>query len=327
MLVEYLKQRGVSQAKITEATGVPEPRPEDPFFTIPLSDLLKLWEFAVHTTGDPALALKLPALSPKQMRHLVALLASNAETLRDSILNWVKYAPLVCPTDRIELREEGDRACVLYRNLSPEHENIWMPQFYSAVGTAQAIHCVSTGFRHLECHVLYSDPGYADEFKKATACDRMFFNSEESMTVLSREMLDRPFVSRDPYLGEVLRSHADAALSRIQETETIHGQVRAYLIRSMPNGPVSLEAAARELLIEPRTLHRRLQSEGTSYRDLLDDTRKNLAVQYLEQKIRVSEISRLLGYSEPSAFQRAFQRWFDASPGSFRRSRESEKIG
>lgn len=126
-LVEQLSARGVSFDEIKERVGLSELRPDDPDFSISMTSLLVLWEFAIERTGDPALALKLPRLSSTRTTHFVAQIAVNSRNLREAMQLWAQYAPLISDSDRIELREDGDHAVMIYRNVSPDHQNIWMP--------------------------------------------------------------------------------------------------------------------------------------------------------------------------------------------------------
>lgn len=139
------------------------------------------------------------------------------------------------------------------------------------------------------------------------------------MLIQPREYLEHHWQGQNQYLGNVLRKYADAALEREEPADTFEAAVREIVMKDLTAGSFSLEGVARRLFVEPRTLHRRLQTEGTSYREIVEDVRRRLAVAYLKKNVRVNEISHLLGYSEPSAFQRAFQRWFGCSPGAYRR--------
>ena len=86
------------------------------------------------------------------------------------------------------------------------------------------------------------------------------------------------------------------------------------------------QAYAKQLGYAPRTLQRKLQAAGTSHQQLLDDMRRELSVYYLqEEQIAITEVAFLLGFSETSAFHRAFRRWMGTSPGEFRRSAPQSK--
>jgi AraC-like DNA-binding protein len=96
-------------------------------------------------------------------------------------------------------------------------------------------------------------------------------------------------------------------------------QARQVLCRLLPQGEPKREAVAQALHVSQRTLQRRLQDEGTSFQRLLDDTRRELAEQYLAQpNLTLLEAAYLLGFADPSNFFRAFRRWFGLTPGEYR---------
>jgi len=107
-------------------------------------------------------------------------------------------------------------------------------------------------------------------------------------------------------------------LARFSESRVTH-KARQVLCRLLPQGEPKREVVAQTLHLSQRTLQRRLQEEGTSFQTLLDDTRRELAEQYLAQpSMTLLEIAYLLGFADPSNFFRAFRRWFDATPGEYR---------
>ena len=95
--------------------------------------------------------------------------------------------------------------------------------------------------------------------------------------------------------------------------------MRAFLLEEVQRGAPTLQTAAAHLRTSPRTLKRRLQEEGTTFQDLLDSVRCDLAKRYLEEpRLALGEVSFLLGFSEPSAFHRAFKRWTGKTPLAYR---------
>ena len=94
------------------------------------------------------------------------------------------------------------------------------------------------------------------------------------------------------------------------------------IVERLPDGPPSQQQIAEALHVSNRTLQRRLKDEGTSFMDLLQDTRLQLAQKYLQQRSRsVVETAYMLGFSEPSTFSRAFKRWTGVAPADYRDSR------
>jgi AraC-like DNA-binding protein len=98
-------------------------------------------------------------------------------------------------------------------------------------------------------------------------------------------------------------------------------QVKTKLIQELPSGNISEEIIAEDLYMSQRSLQRRLREEGTTYKELLNETRRDLAAQYIKaSSVSINEITYLLGFSEPSNFSRAFKRWTGVSPSEYRQS-------
>jgi AraC-like DNA-binding protein len=105
------------------------------------------------------------------------------------------------------------------------------------------------------------------------------------------------------------------------ERGSIKLQVEARLVEQLSSGHATQESIAKALNLSPRTLQRKLKEEGTTYKQLLDTTRRELAAQYVkESHLSVNEITFLLGFSEPANFSRAFKRWTGVSPSQYRLS-------
>ncbi|MGA9526123.1 MAG: helix-turn-helix transcriptional regulator, partial [Myxococcaceae bacterium] len=109
-------------------------------------------------------------------------------------------------------------------------------------------------------------------------------------------------------------------LARLPKADDFVLQVRQRVTSALSGGEPTLEAIASQLAITPRTLQRRLKEHGTTYQLLLEELRRELALRYLrDHGLEISEVAFLLGFSEPSAFHRAFRRWTGTTPLSFRR--------
>jgi AraC-like DNA-binding protein len=129
----------------------------------------------------------------------------------------------------------------------------------------------------------------------------------------------------DPLLSRVVLRHAEALLAeRPAAAETTAGSVRRILTRLLGDDEAgcSLAAVSTSLHMSERSLQRRLADEGVTFDALLDELRRELALRYLaDEKVAIAEIAYLLGYSEPSAFHRAFKRWTGTTPAEARQQR------
>jgi AraC-like DNA-binding protein len=140
--------------------------------------------------------------------------------------------------------------------------------------------------------------------------------------VWPREALDRPVHAADAALSRVLSRHADALLAALPNiADSFADRLRAWLVRNLEEGEVTLGRAAADLKLSERSLQRRLAAERSSFDALLDEVRHTLALRYLEEpKVGISALAFRLGYSDASAFHRAFRRWTGTSPSLLRKA-------
>lgn len=136
--------------------------------------------------------------------------------------------------------------------------------------------------------------------------------------------LTLPLSTGDKGLHQVVAEH----LNRMERltTDELPNYVRQLLRDLLPGGRATLETIADCMVLHPRALQRRLTQENTSFQELLDDTRQNMAHKYLQDPaISMAQIAELLGYSNPGAFSRAFHRWFLATPLAWQRVHGAKK--
>jgi AraC-like DNA-binding protein len=148
------------------------------------------------------------------------------------------------------------------------------------------------------------------------------FNESANEVRFDAQLLALPTACPDPELFQSL-------LERIAERQpraTLAGQVEQFLASALPRGVPRIAEVAEQLSMTVRTLQRKLEQEGWRYAELLDDVRQRLAQALLSrEEASVTEVAFLLGFSEPSAFHKAFQRWTGESPGEWRR-RQTGKV-
>ena len=149
------------------------------------------------------------------------------------------------------------------------------------------------------------------------------FEADRSELVMCSRMLERPSVHANAGIARVHEDLAKELLAR-QVHEGLAHSVRQALAHQLESGPPDLASVAGELAMSPRSLQRRLAEEKTSFRDILERLRRDLARRHLEHTtISISEIAYLAGFSEVSAFTRAVRRWFGRSPAQVRRDSEA----
>ncbi|WP_293003189.1 AraC family transcriptional regulator [Nevskia sp.] len=136
------------------------------------------------------------------------------------------------------------------------------------------------------------------------------------------EWLAAPLRQPDDALRALLDQQAGEQLARLPPVDDFERRLRETLAGALRDGDASLAACAARLHCSTRTLQRRLEAAGSSFQAALDDTRRQLATGWLaDPRLRLIEISQLLGYTDQAAFTRAFVRWTGQAPGQWRRAR------
>lgn len=147
------------------------------------------------------------------------------------------------------------------------------------------------------------------------------FDAAENRIELDPALLDVPLPQSNESLARLCLQQCQQLLDKRQQREGVSGQVREQLFRMMGRKP-SLDAVAAQLQMAPRSLRRRLEQEGSSFRALVDEVLEVLAEELLSvSPMKLEEVARRLGYAEPASFIHAFQRWKGVSPQTYREQR------
>ncbi|WPC75762.1 AraC-like transcriptional regulator QhpR [Vibrio porteresiae] len=168
--------------------------------------------------------------------------------------------------------------------------------------------------------VHFEHPAPSDWHEHCKVFDApVYFNQPFNSLVIAKSVLQRPMPSHDPLLLPLMF----AALSQINSTPTRQSmteQVSAHIQHQLAQGEPQLEAIALQMGITRMSLQRQLRQEQQSFRQLVEQVRCAMAKQYLQQdQLAITDLGMMLGYSETSAFSRAFRRWFGVSPSRYRR--------
>ena len=149
----------------------------------------------------------------------------------------------------------------------------------------------------------------------------VIFSSKRNGLEISNEVLCSSNALGDYALSQFFESHLESELAQLANDQRLEGKISQQLVQALSEGVPSIEDIASRLGMSSRTLQRRLADEGVVYQSLVDETRKQLAIQLLNKnEFSLAEIAFLTGYSEQSTFTRAFKRWQGLTPASYRRS-------
>lgn len=165
----------------------------------------------------------------------------------------------------------------------------------------------------------YAEPAHSAEYRLMYST-ALSFQARHTAVVFDAAYLALPIVQNERTVKEFLRNAPENILLKYKNGSSLGARIRRRLRQSLPGDLPEFEALAAEMNMTPATLRRRLHEEGTFYQSIKDELRRDLAIGYLSHSKRSAmDIGLELGFSERSAFHRAFKKWTGASPGEFRR--------
>jgi len=327
-LVEHLLRWGESARTIESALGVAPECLERPETRLPVSKVFGFWASAARRLGDPALPARLARGKPLDSAHLLGFVAQTAPSARAAVGALLDFGGLHTNSGRWSASTSGRFAILRWHRtgaLSLGHRLCNEVVLTRYVGGLRSI----VGDAALPVRVwMRHHPGAgANALEEFFSC-KLECGSGGDGFAFAREALDAVPPQANPGLWQLVRSMAEVEVKRIGArslVELVRGELSLALERgdeAPPNGA----AVARALGLGERTLRRRLALSGTSFRLILDDVRREHALALLGQRGRsIGEIAFASGYSDPSAFDHAFRRWFDSSPRAYRAARRSDR--
>ncbi|WP_028241019.1 AraC family transcriptional regulator [Stutzerimonas azotifigens] len=317
-IVRALEAGGVDCRGLFAELGMDYAALADPDARFPQDGMTRLWLRAVEVSGNPAIGLNMGRERHPGALSVVEYAMMSSRNLCEGYTRLVRFQRIVAEGADLDFRPLGDR----YALILTIHGDRLPPARQSgeaSLASALAFCRWLTGkpIEPLEVR-LQGEPPHDLAPYQALFRAPLRFNAPHYALVFRRCDMEAPLPTANEALARLHDRFAGDYLARFSGSRVTH-QVRQVLCRLMPQGEPKREAVAGLLHLSQRTLQRRLQDEGTSYQQLLDDTRRELADQYLAQPgLTLLEIAYLLGFADPSNFFRAFRRWFGVTPGEYR---------
>lgn len=306
-------------AALLAEAGLTAAQVDDPDGRLPGPAVAALWRGALQRSGDPELGLRVALAVPFGAYRVIDFLAASAATVGEGLVRVARYFPLVNSALSWEVVEEPGAM-----RMALTHPSIagGLPRPYAEYAVAVTIlHCRrASGFDWplREVGFAFEAPPSSAAHERAFGC-AVRFGQPRSEFALARATWDQPAQAPSSSLLRTLEEHADQMIASLRRDRVLSAQVARLIAEELQGGDPSLARVARRMAMSARTLQRRLELEQTTFADVLDQTRRHFAQAYLkEPNLALTEIAYLLGFSEQSAFTRAFQRWYGTAPSQYR---------
>lgn len=284
----------------------------------------RLWALGEQLTGDPDIGLHSAESYNPGALTIVGYVILSCRTAGQALDRLGRYAPLLNEGLHVELAPENRgritcRFSAVQRFDSFLHRSPRQMMETLAGGTvvtlrrlaSNPIDPVAVSFRHAE-------PASTAEHRRIFG-PVVRFGQDEDAVVYAASALASPLMSADPALLDVFEGEARRGLLGLATRDGVSGRVVAFLASRLKGAVPPLSEVASELAMSERSIQRSLGEEQTSYRRIVDDVRKTLAIEHLSRPgTSATDVAFLLGFSEPSAFTRAFRRWTGTPPTEYR---------
>ena len=318
VLWRLIERNGVDPEQVFRASGLDPAKLADPRARYRVEDARRAWREAARRIPDPCFGLQaVEEWRPTDFHALgYACLASG--TLRTAIGRIVRYNAIVDSVVSFEQEATEGRLTLTYRVGRSDLVDI--PELEDArwgtvFGMCREVYGVE--LEPVEVFVTHPEPPCKGDFFGLFRCP-VHFGAALSALVFDADVLDRPLPASNRDLAHANDTVLAAYVGELTAGD-IATRVKNAILDHLPSGAPSAEMVAKALHLSARTLQRRLAIAGTTYSQVLDDVRRSLAEQYIGDPSRsLSDITYLLGFSELSAFSRAFRRWTGRAPSVMR---------
>jgi AraC-like DNA-binding protein len=281
---------------------------------VPIATVHELLRGALVLTGDEAIGLKAAALFEVGDFGALEYAASTAQTSGEALATIGRYMRLINDALTFSISVDGELAVANLENavvLPPAAEDFEVAAFHAAIRAR-----VGALMRPFEVCFTHAAPADDRAYREAfTELATVRFAQPFTGFRFSRAVLSDRLPTADPRLHALVRGLADRLIADLPRSESFTARVRERLMEGLARGDVQARHVADALHVSTSTLTRRLDHEGTSFKELLEGIRRSMALRYVgETDLALSEIAFLLGFSQTAAFHRAFKRWTDQTP-------------
>jgi AraC-like DNA-binding protein len=303
-----LRQAGIDPAEFSEA------QPEATY-----RQSVELIELAATALDYPDFGMRLAMLQSGRMFGPLGMVMKNSQSFGDAIAYVSTHGYAHSLAARIWLKRWPVHKCVFVGhdilldrmpNKSQAMEQILL------LGHLAAMEITGGHARVRRVHFRHQPISSPRVYRRYFDCEVLFGQHEDGVVFLEQD-LACPVVDPDDHLYRAATAFIDAEFTR--HRPPLHAEVRGVIMQLLGTEQCTNEGVSAELNLHPRTLHRRLVSEGTSFQQVKDEVRRDVMLYYLQQtSLEFSRISERLGFAEQSVMTRSCNRWFRASPTQVR---------
>lgn len=318
LLLSALERAGVDRAEL--GLDLPADVLASPDGRLPANVVFRLIEEAPKLAGDELFCLRTADEIPFGALEVLDFSMRSSENLA-AAMGWAsRYYALLDDRTELSLERHGALAHLIGKNLSqpPAPRAATELLFAMTLARGRSLGGLTCPL-HKVCF-FQGPPGDPEGHERFFGAP-VFFSQPRDELVFDASWLDVPCKTPDPELVRFFERYASGFIEKLAGPKSFVDSVRRAITDRMAGGDPALESVAKTLGTSERTLQRKLADSGTSFKDLVDDVKRSLALELLTTSaIPIAEVGFVLGFSDTSTFYRAFRRWTGRTPADFRRA-------
>jgi len=319
-LWKSIESYGIDPAPLFAAENIKVKLPIDPCVRLPYEQVDQLRAKAEKLCGDEAFGLRSAMVYLPSQLGALGYAWQASLTLRKAFQRLERFVRVVNSKAKVHIEDKGDCMVVTLKVNMDSKCAFARDDGALALITRMCRLVSGDHFRLQTVNFRHAAPRDIKPYFEYFGC-QLNFDQEDNQLLVPLSLADETLAGANPELALLNDQVVRRRLARVDREDTV-ARVQAALIDLLPLGNISDDAVAGALHVSVRTLHRKLAEENNNFRTLLVEMRRDLAESYiLDNSLTLTEISLLLGFSEPSSFSRAFKSWTGTAPSEVRQAR------
>jgi len=315
---DLVRSRGADPIALLERHAIDPQVVRNPDHYVDCKSVVDLFEYCGASLNDPLFGLHLARIQNPDVFGCVAALCRAAATVRDSVVSFIDFIPIIHAPDTILKLVEGEHTAEIRWSVGTDLGSNAQANYQAALLNLKLLQLVG-GRAFCPSYVNLSVDARPKDIAELEARLGCRFNSTKTENAIAFpvRLLDQPVTSASRLLFQLLGGYLEQVKTAAKGT--LADRVQNYIRGSLSSGTCSIEHCARKLGMSVRTLQAHLSNAGLHFGDLLERQRIDTAKICLQQEyLSLDDVAAMLGYAEQSSFGRAFKRWTGLSPRQFR---------
>lgn len=311
----YLIHHGVPQAPLFEIVGLSREQLDEPDRMVDVSIIEAVYDYGAQSLDCNDIGFRVGQWGDSGRWGVLGHIVDSAATIAQALEYQKRYQSLVGNVSRSEFYLENQKGVLKWlphyqcsRHITEEVVTSWVSFAKKALALKLSPWSI---------HFTHEQAVDKARFEAYFECP-VYFSSSFTGIEFDASILHLPLMGHSPDLLKVLTGYADLIVHKKQKNAASE-VVTQFVIDSLQHKVPTLQDAADHLGVSARNLQRKFKQQGTNFKTIVDDIRKEYAFTYLLQThYKITYIAQILGFSEQSVFQRAFKRWTGMTPGEYR---------